>query len=470
MNYSSLNGAKNKNYTYMNKVKNIKRNNRRIKQTLRTQTRKNKKNTKQIKKLKRQVNRIHKNIPNAYIRNYRNKYFKITKTTQDTMIVSGRDLVYKLPDTKLEQEMRNVLTVIPANPAYWQGTGIASMAVAYQQFRPMKFHVHYIPIVDTSRSGTIFAGTIWNTAINDDGFEQTLTRTPGAINTQFFKPATGRVKVKGFMNNKLFNVAGELNEDSNPFFYVAVCTGSFDGKLDPPGMFYVTYQYIFKNPIGNNSTFRTPALINFRDVEYKMNTTALLCKSTTITKRVGNTENFFRVKVPLFAQLQIDWSELGAPVASYNGDPIPLNEDDRVWVFQNWINDIEIESNPLPVQYRLTFSERAQASAQQPNTVQVTQGSSVVYATNDQTNELVFFIARRGNYDINLADIRTDSENNAMIYNVKPEEINQLSDLKIYYAEMGWNYILKFKSSKENGVIYLNDVPISFDDDDHDDD
>jgi len=443
------------------KINKIKKNNRNTKRQLRTQRRRNIRNTRQIRRLKKTVKNIRRDIPNAYVKNFRNKYFRITKTTQDTMIVSGRDLVYKIPNQKLEQEMRNVLTVIPANPAYWQGTGIASMAVAYQQYRPIKFNVHYIPIVDTSRSGTIFAGTIWNTPINDDGFEQTLTRTPGAINTQFFKPATGRVKVRGMMNNKLFNVSGEMNEDSNPFYYVAVCTGSFDNKLDPPGMFYVTYTYVFKNPIGNNTTFRTPALINFGDIKYQLNTTALLCKSTTIVKRIGNTNQMMKIKLPLFTQLQIDWSELGGPVASYNDDPIPLEEEDKVWVFQNWTNDTQIETGELPKQYRLQFATHADQMEEQAS-ILVAPGDGLILA-NNRRNGVDYIIAlEQTKYA--TRNVMRDSEENLVAYRIRPDEYSQLDGLRTSSIHRYDTMVMVSYVVDKYQDIYMNGIPIYFED------
>lgn len=417
---------------------------------------------KQLRRLKRNIVRKKRDIPNAYIQGTR-KYFRIDKTTANSMLVSGRDLVYKLPDTKLDQEMRNVLTVIPANPAYWQGTGISSIATAYQQYRPIKFTVHYIPIVDTSRSGTIFGGTLWNTALSNDGFEQALNRTPGALNTQFFKPATRTVRIRGNVN-RVYNIAGTLDEDSNPFYYVAVCTGSFNNQLDPPGMFYVSYTYLFKNPIGNNTVYRTPALIKFSDLQYKPNTTAILCKSLAITKNKGKEQNiYYKVTIPLFAELQVDWSEAGAPVATYNGDYVPLEPDTKIWVFQNWVNDMFLEEAEIaPLEYRLQYATRAAASVNDPDVIHLGLGQILVYAKkNEDTVKVVIPLQAT---EVNITDVRTDAQNQLMAYRATPQEIPQLDELTVhsfnYWNQLGHIAMLIYSNDKQ--TLYLNGVPVSF--------
>lgn len=318
-----------------------------------------KKNKRRIRGVKRRMNQnmrrinkkmrsVQRRIPAAYTGTRNGRFFRIVYSDNTSITVMGRDLVYKTPKITLKDNYTNVISVIPANPAYWSGTRVSNIALGYQQYRPLKFEVHYEPTVSTTRSGSLFAGTLWNTVPTEDNLEQTLTGSQGSMNSQLFKPVTSRVRLGRNLNTNLYNIHGPLDTDSNPFIFVAIVKGEFpEDQRSNPGLFYVNYTFTFKNPMGSGTTFNTPGLILYKELEYKPNTTAYLCKS--IIYYISGKG----YKLPVFSPLDVDWSELGAPVASYNGEPVQLEEDTPIWVFQNWSNENPIQQ---PLRTLLTFS------------------------------------------------------------------------------------------------------------------
>lgn len=86
-------------------------------------------------------------------------YFRSTGN-REALRLNGCDLVKPISLTGAGGN--TIFSVIPANPAYWEGTKIASIAAAYFNYRPLKLAFHYIPQVPVTVSGTVVAGTLWN--------------------------------------------------------------------------------------------------------------------------------------------------------------------------------------------------------------------------------------------------------------------------------------------------------------------
>lgn len=267
-------------------------------------------------------------------RNFQKK-MRITRTDSNSMSVKGMDLVYSIPDLSIH-EGSEVLSIIPCNPAYWTGTRIAALATGYQQFRPLKFVVHYVPIVGTTQQGNIFGGTIWgNISIPEENLQQTLVTSSGGMSTQVYQPKSAVVKCGDNLKYNLYNMSGDLNDASNPFYYVSIAVGNFD-KDDiriTPGFLWVSYEFVFKNPIGNNTIYKNTGPIEFQDINYKANTTAILLNPLRY-----NSQNQTRV-LNRFTELQIDTTPEGYLVATYDDDFIPVEDEQQLWVFQNFSND-----------------------------------------------------------------------------------------------------------------------------------
>jgi hypothetical protein len=298
-----------------------------------------KKVTKKLnKKLRRRNFRRKKKVNKPQLFNTFNwkRSMKIVRSTEDSMIVSGTDLVYQVPDIELS-EAKKVLCIIPANPAYWIGTRISSLALSYNQYRPLRFVVHYVPIVSAMQQGAIFGGTIWGTAPTTTNLQQTLVTSPGRINTQVYQPRTGIVKLGKRLPKNTFTIGGELNDESNPFNYVAIGVANYNQNnvRVTPGYFVVSYTYSFSNPLGNNLRFGVQSLIPFSDLSYRSNTTIINCNPN----KEDSKGNF----IPLFTRLQVNRNDDGLLEVSYNGEFVLMKEDDLIWSFTNFNQEYSLE-------------------------------------------------------------------------------------------------------------------------------
>lgn len=269
-------------------------------------------------------------LPLSFYRNIE-RQFRVIRSDPNSMVVSGRDLVYSIPDVHIN-EGNKVLTIIPSNPAYWRGTRISTLAVGYQQYRPLRFTVHYVPIVSALNQGTVFGGTIWNNqTIPDETLQQTLVTTPGGMSTQVFKPYSRSVPCRAFLPKNLFSMAGTFNERSNPFNYVAIAVANFQQEQRiTPGYFWVSYTYIFKNPTGNNTVYANTGMIPLSSLQFRLNTSALLCSSMKYVQ-FG-----LQKTLDLFTEVQIEVDPDGDLIALYNGTYVPLTDETKLWVFQNY--------------------------------------------------------------------------------------------------------------------------------------
>lgn len=184
-------------------------------------------------------------LPAAYATHVRSRFSAVTQG--DEVRISGCDLVYNIPNI-LNSSDSELFCVIPANPAYWDGTRIAQLAPAYMNYRPMKLSFHYIPQVAVTQQGTVYMGTLWNGAPVGDNLQQTLVTSNGGCLTQCYVPADTVIKLGGNLQQNLFTMNGSLNPDTSPFVFVAGVAGADV----TPGYFYVEYEYAFKNPIGQS--------------------------------------------------------------------------------------------------------------------------------------------------------------------------------------------------------------------------
>lgn len=281
-----------------------------------------------MRRVRRRARPVRRNIINT--KNF-SKRMRVIKTNSTSMVVSGLDLVYSIPDVSINKGSK-VLTIIPSNPAYWTGTRISSMALGYQQYRPLKFVVHYVPIVSAMQQGNIFGGTIWNNVtIAEENLQQTLVTSSGGMSTQVFCYKSSNVRCKDNLSRNLYNIGGQLDEESNPFYYIAIGVGNFkDDERVTPGYFWISYTYSFKNPIGNNQVYTNLGIAKLDEIDYKLNTTAMLCNYKEY--KVGNMTK----KLNMFSSLQIDQRLDGGLIATYNGDFVDVTDDDKLWIFQNY--------------------------------------------------------------------------------------------------------------------------------------
>lgn len=347
------------------------------------------------------------------------RYMRVLRTDDTSMVVTGMDLVYSVQE--LEEQFGNdkqVLTIIPANPAYWVGTRVASIATAYQKFRPLKFVVHYVPMVSYLQRGNVFGGTIWdNLNVPKTKIQQTLVTTPGGLSTQACKPKTAEVKCKDNLSKNLYSIAGQLDQVSNPFYYVAIGVGNFNDENQrvTPGFFWVSYTYSFKNPVGMNTHFSNLGLISLDEMLYKPNTTAMLGNYKTYKIR-GETRT-----LAMFTEVQIDTGENGDLITKYNGDYVPINDEDRLWVFQNYDVNEDV--------YNKIFILNPKASRQ----IQPTQGAYALTGNNiyliwlnEETNIFQCYINGNQNVSFNKSAMMIES-----VFDLEDEDVKMFAGIPI---------------------------------------
>lgn len=214
-------------------------------------------------------------LPAAYATHVRSRFSATTRG--DEVRVSGCDLVYNIPET-VANNAAEVFAVIPANPAYWDGTRISQLAPAYMNYRPIRLSFHYIPQVAVTQAGTVYMGTIWNGAPVGDNLQQTLVTSNGGCLTQCYVPADTVIKLGGNLQQNLFTMNGSLDPDTSPFVFMAGVAGA----SVIPGYFYVEYEYAFKNPIGTSWVYEvnSPIPASGISVDSGVNQSILLLEST----------------------------------------------------------------------------------------------------------------------------------------------------------------------------------------------
>lgn len=218
-------------------------------------------------------------LPAAYASHVRARFNMISRTASSCRC-AGTDLIYPIPAT-VSSATDTLFAIFPCNPAYWSGTRIAQIAPAYQNYRPIRFHVSYIPQVAVTQPGTVFMGTLWNEGAPVNDIQQSLFTSNGGCLTQCYIPCDTTVSLGSNLQQNLFQMTDSLNPDTCPFLFLAGVRG---GEV-VPGYFYVTYEYEFKNPIGRAWTFYNSGLTTYGalpDVAQYNNQTIVL------TSQLGN--------------------------------------------------------------------------------------------------------------------------------------------------------------------------------------
>lgn len=292
--------------------------------------------------------RMNSALPAAYISHVRSR-FTYNYRGKSSCVVSGCDLIYSIP-TDLAASTDTLFTIIPANPAYWKGTRIAMIAPAYQNYRPLNFKVSYIPQVSVTQPGTVFMGTLWNAAAPTQNIQQSLITSNGGLLTQCYVPADTSVKLGSNLQQRLFQLSGSLNLDTNPFTFLAGVRGS----TVVPGYFYVTYRYEFRNPLGESWTYNNTGLTTLAQLPIQ-------------TAESNGTLILLSQNGSLGPGTQLDRESDGI---KYHGSPVNLDPQTQVIYLNNHqtsetsndinINNVAIETTIHPIS---TFQGSIKASS-----------------------------------------------------------------------------------------------------------
>lgn len=249
------------------------------------------------------------------------KKFTMLRQNGNSVRVTGRDLIYSIPDDLTSPiQDTNVITVIPANPAYWKGTRIAALASGYQNYRPILFKITYIPMCAVTQQGNVIGGTIWDDGIDNDNLQQSLRTSNGGFMTQCYVPHTTKIRPKSNLQFNLYRMGGEFSTTSNPFIFIALAIGckNTSNQRITPGYFYVTWSFELKNPIGSINNYNNSGLIQYSSLTTEMNTTLINIDPAS--------------DVPFGAYIDIEQGDED-PIPMYNGTPIEIAETTPVWAF-----------------------------------------------------------------------------------------------------------------------------------------
>jgi hypothetical protein len=296
-----------------------------------------------------------------------NKNFRVINQTANTMTVEGRDLIYSIPD-QLTAPIQStpVISTIPANPAYWTGTRIAALAAGYQNYRPLMMKLTYVPQCAVTQQGNVLAGTIWGQAPSNQNLQQTLRTSNGGMLTQCYTKAVSNITLASNLQFNLFRMAGEFNQESNPFTFIAIAVGctNLNGERIIPGYFYIEYRYTLKNPIGNTIAYFNSGLVQANALPYEYN-------NVTIINMLESKQ--FNNLIPLGAVLQDDSIDEEDKRVTYNGLEVQLAEDHPIWVFA-----CEAVSSKEGENYKmLKYAE--QITAEEDTDVQLASRTGVIY-------------------------------------------------------------------------------------------
>lgn len=250
-----------------------------------------------------------------------NKKFNVLRQNGNSVRVTGRDLIYAIPDDLTSPiQTSNVITVIPANPAYWKGTRIAALAAGYQNYRPILFKITYVPMCAVTQQGNVIGGTIWDDGIDNANIQQSLRTSNGGFMTQCYVPHTTRIRPKSNLQFNLYRMGGEFTTTSNPFIFVAIAIGckNSNNQRVTPGYFYVTWSFELKNPIGSVNSYNNSGLINYEDIVSEMNTTIINLNPLS--------------PIPFGAYINIEEEE-GELVPYYNDTAVEIIGTTPTWAF-----------------------------------------------------------------------------------------------------------------------------------------
>lgn len=266
-------------------------------------------------------------LPAAYASHVRARFNMLSRSSSGCRC-SGTDLIYPIPAT-INSSTDTLFAIFPCNPAYWSGTRIAQIAPAYQNYRPIRFRVSYIPQVAVTQPGTVFMGTLWNEGAPVNDIQQSLFTSNGGCLTQCYIPCDTNVALGSNLQQNLFQMTDSLHPDTCPFLFLAGVRG---GEV-VPGYFYVTYEYEFKNPIGRAWTFYNSGLTTYSslpDVASYNNQTIVL------TSQFGN----------FGPGTQLDRESNGV---FYHGSPVTLNQDTPCILYANTQNNAALFTRSLVI-------------------------------------------------------------------------------------------------------------------------
>lgn len=183
-----------------------------------------------------------------------------SRNNEQEIILEGEDLIIPTPDAlPTSAASFPIFLSIPANPLYWKGTRVSGIAAVYQQYRPLKFEVEYVPQVPVTCPGQVIYGTLYNKGVSKESFQQTLMTSNGGGMTQcYLKSHSHVICNKKTLPLTLYNTYDSMNENvANPFTWCAHYSGQWSSAsqatTSQPGWVWVKWKYLFSVGLGSQA-------------------------------------------------------------------------------------------------------------------------------------------------------------------------------------------------------------------------
>lgn len=183
-----------------------------------------------------------------------------SRNNEQEIILEGEDLIIPTPDAlPTSASSFPIFLSVPANPLYWKGTRVSGIAAVYQQYRPLRFEVEYVPQVPVTCPGQVIYGTLYNKGVSKESFQQTLMTSNGGGMTQcYLKSHSHVICNKKTLPLTLYNTFDSMNENvANPFTWCAHYSGQWSNAdqatTSQPGWVWVKWKYLFSVGLGSQS-------------------------------------------------------------------------------------------------------------------------------------------------------------------------------------------------------------------------
>lgn len=258
----------------------------------------------------------------------------MTTSIGDGLVVRGFDLVSSF---SLGQ---NISYYITANPAAWNGTRIAGIASAFQNYRPKKFVIHYRPQVGSTDGRSLFVGTIWQTnyITNRSSLEPSCLTSPGGVYTPAWQSATTVVNLATNLPQRMFPLR-DPDQCTVPFavYCRASAGGPSDVATEMPGRIFIEYEYEFRNAIGASSVGFQPSKVDSitigKDGKIGITTPDNDLTGILVDIRTTTTDDVeFSTALPFNARFSVDATNSDS-YALINGNRITLDQDVVAYVY-----------------------------------------------------------------------------------------------------------------------------------------
>lgn len=294
-----------------------------------------------------------------------------SRNNEQEIILEGEDLIIPTPDAlPTGSSSFPIFLSIPANPLYWKGTRVSGIAAVYQQYRPLKFEVEYVPQVPVTCPGQVIYGTLYNKGVSKESFQQTLMTSNGGGMTQcYLKSHSHVICNKKTLPLTLYNTYDSMNENvANPFTWCAHYSGQWSSAsqatTSQPGWVWVKWKYLFSVGLGsqagevivyNQTDQQLSASNNFfagwgvalsylKDVAVKLLTkiAIVLLEETEVQVKAG--QRALNSKLGIGSTFSVDPASIGNAAANDEqfirvrddaGNEFEIPENVRVVVYQN---------------------------------------------------------------------------------------------------------------------------------------